>query len=307
MKISDKIKLIQQLAGLTQEKLAQQLGVSFVTLNSWVNDRSMPRKKAAERIDTIYREYTGQKIIPPEKLDAKKAIILSKKKLNRKIIHIINRNPDIHDQFMLSLTYNTNRIEGSTLTEHETAAILFNNAALPHKSLIEQLEVKNHQAALNFLFNTVSTLKIIDEALILRLHGMLMNGIRDDAGFYRRHQVRIAGANIPTANYVKVPILMKELVNSIHIGSKDIVLHISSIHSNFEKIHPFSDGNGRIGRLLIHAMALINNIPPAIIKQEKRQLYNAYLNKAQHTGDTSLLEDFICDAFLDGFRIIERK
>lgn len=307
MKTAEKLKFILQITGLSQEKLARKLEVSFVTLNSWINGRSLPRKKASSNIDLLYKEYTGQKIIPVEALDAKKALIVSKSKLNKNVIRTINNNPDIRDELMLSLTYNTNRIEGSTLTEPETAAILFDNAALPNKSLIEQMEVKNHQAAFNFLLNFIPKIKVIDEVLILKLYGILMNGIRDDAGFYRRHQVRIAGANVPTANYVKVPILMKELLKSIQRGSRDIILHISSIHSNFEKIHPFSDGNGRIGRLLIHAMAFMNNFPPAVIKQEKRHLYYTYLNKAQNKGDSTLLEDFLCDAFIDGFNIIERK
>jgi len=307
MKTSEKITLIQKITGLTQEKLAGKLGVSFATLNSWINERSLPRKKASEKIDLFYKECTGQKIIPAEILDAKKALIMSKSKLSKNIVKIINKNPDIRDELMLSLTYNTNRIEGSTLTEPETADILFNNVALPNKSLIEQMEVKNHQAALNFLLTSITGIRLPDEALILKLHGILMNGIRDDAGFYRRHQVRIAGANVPTANYMKVPTLMKDLVKNIRSGLKDSVLHIATIHSYFEKIHPFSDGNGRIGRLLIHTMAFKHNIPPAIIKQEKRHLYNTYLNKAQNKGDTSLLEDFLCDAFIDGFNIIERK
>lgn len=66
-----------------------------------------------------------------------------------------------YDQFVLSLTYNTNRIEGSTLTEDETAAILFENAYLPNRSLTEQLEAKNHQTAFNFMFDWLEEKKSI--------------------------------------------------------------------------------------------------------------------------------------------------
>jgi len=80
--------------------------------------------------------------------------------------------------------------------------------------------------------------------------------------------------------------------------------HVSLIHSEFERIHPFSDGNGRIGRLLIHAMLLRENFPPAIIHQERKNLYYIYLNKAQQENDTSLLEDYLYDAVIEGFNML---
>ena len=207
----------------------------------------------------------------------------------------------------MSLTYNSNRIEGSTLSEGETAAIMFQNAALPDKALVEQLEVKNHQAALQFLFQYLVENKPLSEELVLKLHGILMNAIKPDAGNYRYHGVRIMGTDVPTANYLKIPELMKELVKDINKKTDNIIGHIADVHSRFEKIHPFSDGNGRIGRLIIHAMSLSNNLAPVVILQEKRRLYTTYLNKAQTRNDLSLLEDFISDAILEGYRILERK
>jgi len=208
---------------------------------------------------------------------------------------------------VLSLTYNTDRIEGSTLSLAETAAILFNDISLPNKSLVEQLEAKNHQAALEYLFRYLTTSRKIDEALILKLHGMLMNGILGDAGMYRRHAVRIVGANVPTANYLKVPVLVKKLIEKIARNPKDSIAHMVRVHAEFEKIHPFSDGNGRIGRLAMNAMALRKNIAPPMILQENRRFYFTYLQKAQQTGDTTLLEDFICDAISGSYKILERK
>lgn len=306
MTIKQKLKLIKKVSGLTQEKLAKKLSVSFATLNSWIRGRSMPRKKAQEKIDELYREYTGQKIIPADILQAKKQIIQKKGKKYKNVIKRILNNPDIYDELMLALTYNSNRIEGNTLSEPETAAILFQNAALPNKSLTEHLEVKNLQAALQYLFKYIDGSQKIDESLILKLHSILMNGIRQDAGAYRKHGVRIVGANVPTANYLKIPKLMHWLVEDIGKTRKDIVAHAAEIHARFEQIHPFSDGNGRIGRLIMHAMLLRKNLAPAIIKQEKRRFYYLYLQKAQQKNELSQLEDFVCDAVIDGFDLVER-
>lgn len=307
MKIQEKLQLIMRLSGLTQQELAGRLDVTFAALNRWINGKAVPRPKAQEKIDELYKEYSGEKQVPETVIEAKRGIILKKQKDHPSVIKEILDNPDIRDQFYLSLTYNSNRIEGSTLSENETAAIMFQNAALPDKALVEQLEVKNHQAALRYLFEYLSENKSLDEELILKLHGILMNAIRPDAGNYRYHGVRIMGTDVPTTNYLKVPELMKELVKDINKKSEDIFNKIADIHSRFEKIHPFSDGNGRIGRLLMHAMSLSEDLAPVVILQEKRRLYTTYLNKAQMKDDLSLLEDFVCDAILEGYRILERK
>lgn len=309
MTTREKLQFIQRLSGLTQQELARRLGVTFAALNRWINGKAVPRLKAQERIDELYKEYSGENQIPKTVLEAKKGIILKNKKEHGSVSKEIVDNPDIRDQFYLSLTYHSNRIEGSSLSENDTAAILFQNAALPNKSLVEQLEAKNHQAALEYLFGYLISgkTKRLDEKFILKLHSILMNAIRSDAGIWRNHGVRILGTNIPTANYLKIPALMADLVKDINRSRKDTVAHVSLMHSRFEQIHPFADGNGRIGRLLMHAMLLEANLPPAVIRQEHKRLYNTYLKKAQLKGDASLLEDFICDAVLDGYRILERR
>ena len=220
----------------------------------------------------------------------------------------IVKNPDIYDEFLLSLTYHSNKIEGSTLTKDETKAIMFDNVALRNKNIVEQLEVKNHQTALQYLLKYLSSASPrINEVFILKLHSILMNSIRSDAGFYRNHSVRIVGICVPTANYLKVPQLMKEIVKDINHKNNDKVAHIARIHSKFEQIHPFSDGNGRIGRLLAQAMLIKNNLPPAIIRQEKKHFYGNCLRKAQLNEDFIPLENFLCDSTMQGFKILERK
>ncbi len=307
MMIQDQLENLQKMSGLTQAELAVRLGVTFASLNRWINTKAMPRPKMRAKIDLLYKEYSGEKQIPETILEAKKQLVAMTGKGHKNVLKAILDNPDIRDQFYLSLTYNSNRIEGSTLSESDTAAILFQNAALPNKSLVEHLEAKNHQAALQYLFEHLAAKKSLDEDLILKLHSILMNAIRSDAGIYRNHGVRIMGTHVPTANHQKVPDLMKELVRDVKQSKTDTIADIASIHSTFEKIHPFGDGNGRIGRLLMHAMALRENLPPVVVLQEKRRLYTAYLNKAQMKDDQSLLEDFVCDSILEGYRILERS
>lgn len=307
MTIRQKLEIIRKMLGLTQTKLAERFHVSFPAFNSWWTGKSTPRPKMQAAITELFLEITGQKTVPANQLIAKKQALSQKSSKHKNIIAEILDNPDIRDQFVLKLTYHSNRIEGSSLTEPDTAAILFDNASLPDKSLTEQLEAKNHQTALNYLFNHILKNEDLNEKLILKLHGILMNSVRDDAGLYRRHAVRILGINLPTANYLKISDLMPTVIAKASQKTKDIISLSASIHSQFEQIHPFSDGNGRIGRLFLNAMLLKANFAPAIIKQEQKQLYYTYLYKTQTKNDPSQLEDFLCSAVTDGFKILERK
>lgn len=305
MNIKEKLKTIQILSNLTQTQLADKLNVSFPTLNSWINEKSTPHAKKIQRIDELYKSLTGQKVIPEDNLISKKDILKRKSKKLVNILETILSRPDIYDQLVLSLTYNSNSIEGSTLTESDTAAIIFDNQTLKNKDLIEHLEAKNHQSAMEFLFKNIKKNFKITEDFILEMHQILMNSIRTDAGSYRNHGVRIVGANVPTANYLKVPKLMQKIITEINKAHKDLIQHIALIHSRFEQIHPFSDGNGRIGRLIMAAMLLRKNYAPAIIKQEKKKMYYKYLQKSQQKGEFEELEDFICDSIIEGFKIFE--
>lgn len=307
MTIPQKLETIQRISRLSQTEIARKIGVSFVAFNRWINGKTLPRKKAQEKIDALFREYTGLTVIPEEVLKAKKAVLLRKATAVKGVLKTIIENPDIRDTFVLVLTYTSGSIEGSTLTEDETAAVLFHNTALPDKTLTEQMEARNHQAALLVLFAHLTERKPIDDVLLLKLHGILMNGIRTDAGGYRHHGVRIVGADIPTANYLKVPDLMEKLVTVIQSRPEDVIGHTAAIHARFEQIHPFSDGNGRIGRLLMHAMLLQKNLPPVVIQPEKKRLYYAFLNTAQKKNDTSLLQNFLCDGIGEGWDIVERN
>lgn len=304
--ISEKLRIIMLLGDLTQEKLAAELGVSFPTVNSWLKERSVPHPSRQDQIQTIYDSYAAQQPKGIDALGSKKLIVRTKSKALSNIVRLFGQRKDIYDQCVLELTYNTNRIEGSTLTEPETAAILFNDMAFSNKSLREHLEVKNHQTAFMYLMQQARAKKPIDETFILKLHSILMNGIQHDAGYYRNHGVRIVGSHVPTANHVKIPALMAGLMKDVQKKENDVVAHVAHVHSRFEQIHPFSDGNGRIGRLLLQAMLFRVNYAPALIKQKKKKEYLRTLNESQMKNSFRSFEDFCADAILMGFTLIEK-
>jgi Fic family protein len=106
---------------------------------------------------------------------------------------------------------------------------------------------------------------------------------------------------------MSIPKLIHEVISKIENKEKDILALSARVHSKFEQIHPFGNGNGRVGRLLMNAMLLEANFAPAVIMQQQKQLYYAYLYKTQTTDDQSQLENFLCDAVVYGFEILERK
>lgn len=288
---------LQQMAaasGLSQQSLAEKLGTSFVTLNNWLNGKSTPtRKKLLERIDVLFAEYVGvddvdEAVLGSLKLRAEKQRLTVKKLI---------KNKDLLNRMTLNLTYNTNTIEGSTMTEFDVAAVLFDNRILKNRTQIEQREAINHRVALDFLLDELAVdgdLQFSAE-LIQRVHLLLMSGILSNAGQWRNHGVRIQGSHVPLANFIKIPALISKLCNDLNSESKDPIAVLARTHAVFEKIHPFSDGNGRTGRLLMFIKSLQFGIVPPVIPKERKTAYYRYLELAQTHNRFDNLEQFIAE------------
>lgn len=294
-----KLKLNQILAatGWSQEYLAFKLDVSFVTLNSWINDRSEPRAKAREAIDLVCAEVLGADSIDTDELIRLKKLANSKHITVRKIMD----NRDILEKITTSLTYHNNATEGSTMTEDDVAAVIYNNQVLRNRTTTEQREAINHQAALYFLLDELreqgQNFQFTPE-LIKATHLRLMNGIISDAGFYRNHSVRIRGAAVPLANFIKIPELLENWCNLVN-GETDDKLNLLAVsHANFERIHPFSDGNGRTGRLMLFILALKLGLVPPILSKERHIAYYKYLELLQTREIADPLEKFIAESII---------
>lgn len=326
MDIKLQLQQIQHWASISQTELAQQLGVSFATVNSWIHGKSVPRDKAQEQIKKLHTKYSGKGDSFTQDIDKNLAYIdflirNNRATLSKSMASFILKHTDVFEEFALKITYHSNGIEGSTLTMEDTADILFNNAIIPNKTLNEHLEARNHRKALIYLFEGIEKGIDITVEFIHKLHLILMAGILDEAGTFRKHPVRIVGSFVPTANYLKIPDLMTQLekdirgykVDTMSIKKSDSVKvlnelfkHIAVVHAVFEKIHPYPDGNGRVGRLLMIAMLLQNKISPAIITQESKRTYYNYLSVAQIDEKYDALTSYIIEATLGGFAVLEK-
>ncbi|HBI00604.1 MAG TPA: Fic family protein [Flavobacterium sp.] len=189
----------------------------------------------------------------------------------------------IKESLTIEWTYNSNSIEGNTLTLRETQMVLQEGITVKGKSLREHFEAKNHEKAIDYLYSLVDesyTLRSID---ILSLHELVLRMIEDEfAGRIRNGGVRITGANFVPPNANKVSDLLDELIDFVNtnpLGLNDIEL-ATVFHHKLVWIHPFFDGNGRTVRLAMNLLLMRKGFPPAIILKNDRKKYYEALNQA---------------------------
>ena len=185
------------------------------------------------------------------------------------------------------------------MTLSDVGDVIFDHKVLSNRSAVEQAEARNHQAALYWLLDELVRKGkdfVIDESFIRGIHLRLMNGIISDAGEYRNHSVRIVGSRTTVANWLSIPKQLDELTAETQVVSTDIVAAIAATHARFESIHPFSDGNGRTGRLIMLAQALAHGIVPPVIVKERKHAYYKYLEFAQTKQYFAPLELHVAEA-----------
>lgn len=131
--------------------------------------------------------------------------------------------------------------------------------------------------------------------LIQRVHLLLMSGILSNAGQWRNHGVWIKGSNVPLANFIKISELIGKLCNDLNAETEDPISVLARTHAVFEQIHPFPDGNGRTGRLLMFIKSLQFGIVPPIVPRERKSVYYRYLQLAQTEEKYDNLELFVAE------------
>lgn len=198
----------------------------------------------------------------------------------------------IKEGLFLEWTYNSNSIEGNTLSLNETRIVLEEGMTVKGKSLREHFEVTNHHEAIEFLEGLIKPNYLLSEKDILAIHHLVMNKIEKDfAGRLRNSGVRITGANFTPPNAFHVSDLLSDLIQFINnndLRQNDIVLS-TLFHHRFVWIHPFFDGNGRTVRLAMNLLLMRSGYPPAIILKNDRKKYYEALNQANNGNYGKLL------------------
>ncbi|MEG1313394.1 MAG: Fic family protein [Bacilli bacterium] len=191
----------------------------------------------------------------------------------------------LRDEFVVDFTYNSNAIEGNTLTLQETALILNEEITIAEKPVKDHLEVIGHKEAYYYVESLVKENIPISEKIIKDIHSIVLMDKPHDKGIYRSVPVRILGAVHTPPQPWEVPIQMEKLL--IDYTDMEDKLHpierIALFHLLFEGVHPFIDGNGRTGRLLLNLELMKDGYPPINVKfADRRKYYDCFT--AYHTS-----------------------
>lgn len=182
----------------------------------------------------------------------------------------------LNEEFTVEYTYNSNAIEGNTLTLRETDLVL-RGLTIDKKPLKDHMEAVGHKEAFDFVTELVKEKCEINERVIKQIHYLVLADKKDDRGVYRRVPVRIMGAAHETAQPYLIVTKMEELLRNYLASEEHIVTKLARFHIEFEGIHPFIDGNGRTGRLLVNLELMKAGYPPIDIKFTDRiAYYNAF-------------------------------
>lgn len=287
----------------------------FEIAKKWnISERSVRNYCSNGRVEGAF--LNGKTWNIPE--DSKKPERIKKKIKQNTLLHVLQEEKaskysgGIYHKTQIDLTYNSNHIEGSRLTHDQTRYIFETNTIGIGNEVInvdDIIETTNHFRCIDLIIDKA---KIeLSERFIKKLHLILKNGTSDSrkdwfaVGDYKKLPNEVGNMKTPLPE--EVDHLMKELLLEYNIKQKKTFEDILDFHVQFERIHPFQDGNGRIGRLIMFKECLKYNIVPFIIEDNLKMFYYRGLkewnNGKGYLIDTCLTAQDRYKAYLDYFRI----
>ena len=224
-----------------------------------VDGRTLRRKDVSEQYVTLFSHIDALK----ERLDQHRPLTTGE--LRR-----------LQEEFLVEYTFNSNAIEGNTLTLQETALVL-EGITIDRKPLKDHLEAVGHKDAFLYVLELVKNKVPLSETIIKQIHTLVLMDRPKDRGIYRRIPVRIMGAYHTPPDPIMVPEMMEKLVAEFTKKKLHPIENAALFHLNFEGIHPFVDGNGRTGRLILNLFLMQNGYPPINVKfTDRKRYYDAF-------------------------------
>lgn len=201
----------------------------------------------------------------------------------------------LREQFMVEFTYNSNAIEGNTLTLKETAMVL-EGMTIDRKPLKDHLEAVGHKDAFLYVEDIAKDTKI-SESVIKNIHSLVLINRPQDKGIYRKIPVTIMGAYTQPVQPYMIEPKMTELITNNEKRKKNMhtIERIARFHLEFEGIHPFIDGNGRCGRLLLNLDLIQNGYPAINVKFADRKKYYEAFDEFYKNNNANKMTNLIAE------------
>ena len=254
-------------------------------------------KEKNENLNYVLKKFKTNSIFKEEEFEKIEAIKINYRKIIKKLSKASLK--DLFDRFTANFTYESNALEGNSLTLKDVAIVMFENASIKGKDLREVYETRNSREVVDLIIKNKFSVCHED---IIKMHKMLVRDIGIHEGYKIIPNILI-GRNIKTTLPEKVRSEMDKLINWHKDNAKKMhPIELASLfHGKFEQIHPFEDGNGRVGRFLINVILIKNKYPPLIIRKSQRIAYLKALENFDNKHSDSL-KRFILEKFKETYK-----
>lgn len=198
------------------------------------------------------------------------------------------------EEFGIEYTYDSNAIEGSTLTLEETALVIKEGITIAEKPLSYHLAAIGHKDAYYYIRDLVKNNTKLSENEILNIHSLVLMDRPADKGRYRDVPVRIMGTTVELPQPYLIKPKMEELILEYQNDTRNVIESIAEFHLKFERIHPFIDGNGRTGRLILNLELMKAGLVPINIKNADKRSYYDCFKIYDETKDAKPFIELVC-------------